>query len=368
MYDFLKLVPGQSKVIQILNKIVSSGQIPHAFLFTGPQNVGQHFVAKQLLKSILISDETDKSVEVKIDKLNDPYIKYVIPLPRGKGETPDDLPLQKIDETTLEAISTEINNKSNNPYYEINIEKANAIKINSIRDIIKNLAINFSDLKYRLIIIEDAHLMTTESQNALLKSLEEPPEGIIFILITHKPELLFPTIYSRCWEIQFTSLPDDIVEEILVTKFHIERSIANELAPFSGGSIHNAIYLLRFGFKEITDLTINILRYSLGRRYNTAINLMQNAVEEYSSQILPVIINLMITWFNDIQKHRSGNGKFHFISQLDTIEKYNQRFHDSKIDQIVFSLQNLKDKLDLNINLNLITLNVIFKIASIGFR
>jgi len=368
MYDFLKLVPGQSKVVQILNKIVSSEQIPHAFLFTGPQNVGQHFAAKQLLKSILIKDESDKSIEVKIDKLDDPYVKYVIPLPRGKGETSDDLPYQKIEGSDLEIITNEIDEKSNNPYHEIIIDNANSIKISSIRDIKKNLAINFSDLKYRLIIIEDAHMMSTEAQNALLKSLEEPPEGIIFVLITHKPELLLSTIYSRCWEVQFTSLADDIVEEIFVTRFHIERSVASELAPFAGGSIHNAIDLLKYGFDDITDLTINILRYSLGRRYSTAIGLMQKAIEEYSSNIIPVIINLMITWFNDVQKHRSGNEKFHFVGQFETIEKYNQRFQNSEIDQIVFSLQNLKDKLDLNINLNLITLNVIFKIASIGFR
>ncbi|VAX22928.1 hypothetical protein MNBD_IGNAVI01-706 [hydrothermal vent metagenome] len=368
MYDFLKLVPGQSKVVQILDKIVTTQQIPHAFLFTGPQNVGQHFTAKQLLKSILIKDESNKSIEFKIDKLDDPYIRYVIPLPRGKGETPDDLPYQKISDIDLEIITNELKEKSENPYYEIRIENANSVKISSIRDIKKNLAVNFSDLKYRMIIIEDAHLMSIEAQNALLKSLEEPPEGIIFVLITHKPELLLTTIYSRCWEVQFTSLADDIIEDILVTRFNIERSISSELSPFAGGSIHTAIDLLKYGFEEITDLTINILRYSLGRRYSTAINLMQNAIDESSKEIIPIIITLMITWFNDVQKHRSGSSKYHFVGQLDTIEKYNQRFYDSEIDKIIFSLQNLKDKLDLNINLNLITLNVIFKIASIGIR
>ena len=368
MYQFLKLIHGQSKVVQILEKIVSSKQIPHAFLFTGPQNVGQHFTARQFLKSIIITDETEQSVELKIDKLEDPFIKYVIPLPRGRGETPDDKPYSKLSANDLEHIALEFKEKSDNPYYEIKIENANNIKINSIRDIKKNLSINYGDLRYRMIIVEDAHLMSIAAQNALLKSLEEPPEGIIFVLITHKPEFLLPTIYSRCWDIIFTSLSNDVLEEILVTKFNVENSIASEISPFAEGSIHSAIELFNHGFHQITDLSINIIRYSLGRRYNTAINLFHNGIAEYSKDIIPIILTLMISWFNDVQKHRTGIEQFHFTKHADTIEKFNLKFSDSEIDEIVFALHGLKNKLDFNINLNLIVLNTIFKIASIGIR
>ncbi len=368
MYQFLKLIRGQSRVVQILENIVSSKQIPHAFLFTGPQNVGQHYTAKQLLKSIIITDDTEQSVELKIDKLEDPFIKYVIPLPRGRGETPNDKPYSKLSVNDLELIALEIKEKSDNPYYEMKIENANRIKINSIRDIKKNLSINYGDLSYRMIIIEDAHLMSKEAQNALLKSLEEPPEGIIFILISHKPELLLSTIYSRCWEILFTSLSNDILEDILVTKFNVGSSIASEMSPFAEGSIHTAIELLNNGFHQIIELSIDIIRYSLGRRYNTAINLFQNGIAEYSKDIIPIILTLVISWFNDAQKDRTGIKQFHFAKNSDTIEKFNLKFSDSEIDQIVFDLHNLKDKLDLNINLNLIVLNIIFRIASIGIR
>lgn len=368
MYQFLKLIRGQSKVVQILEKIVSSKQIPHAFLFTGPQNVGQHFSARQLLKSIILTDETEQSVEIKIDKLEDPFIKYVIPLPRGRGETPDDKPYGKLSVGDLEHIALEIKEKSDNPYHEIKIENANRIKINSIRDIKKNLSINYGDLSYRMIIIEDAHLMSKEAQNALLKSLEEPPEGIIFVLITHKPEFLLSTINSRCWEVLFTSLSNDILEEILVTKFNVENSIASEISPFAEGSIHTAIELLNHGFDQITELSINIIRYSLGRRYNTAINLFHNGIAEYSKDIIPIILTLVISWLNDVQKDRTGIKQLHFAKNSDTIKKFNLKFSDSEIDKVVFDLHKLKDMLDLNINLNLIVLNIIFKIASIGIR
>ena len=366
MYQFLKLIHGQAKVVQILENIVSSRQIPHAFLFTGPQNVGQNLTAKQLLKAIIINSESDKSFELKIDKLEDPFIKYVIPLPRGRGESADDLPYAKLSANEIELISSEIKEKSDNSYHEIKIENANNIKINSIRDIKKNLSINYSDLDYRMIIIEEAHLMSREAQNALLKSLEEPPEGIIFVLITHEPEYLLPTIYSRCWSIQFNSLSNDIIEEILITKFNVENSIALEISPFAEGSIHTALELLSYGFNDLAELTIDIMRYSLGRRYNTAQQLFQNAISTHSKEIIPIIVTLMITWLNDVLKHRNGYKQIHFEKHIETMEKFNIRFSDTEIDKTIFELHNLKDKLDFNINLNLITLNIIFRVASIG--
>ncbi|MEN8191795.1 MAG: hypothetical protein ABFS12_03195 [Bacteroidota bacterium] len=368
MYQFLKLIKGQSKVVNILEKIVSSKQIPHAFLFTGPRNVGQHFTAKQLLKSIIVDADSDKSIEQKIDKLEDPYIKYVIPLPRGKGESSDDLPYSKISSNDLEVIALEIREKSDNPYHEIIIDNANNIKINSIRDIKKNLSINYTDLFYRMIIIEDAHLMSKEAQNALLKSLEEPPEGIIFVLITHKQEFLLPTIISRCWELKFTSLSNEIIEEILITKFNIEKSIAEEVSPFANGSIHNALELLNYGFHDLVETSINILRYSLARWYNTSLRIIQDEIDKNSKNVLPIILTLLISWFNDAEKYRNGIEKFHFANHIDTIKKFNTKFEDVDISKIVFDLNNLKDKLDLNINLNIIALNIIFRIASIGIR
>lgn len=368
MYQFLKLIRGQSKVVHLLENIIDSSQIPHAFIFTGPRNVGQHYGAKQFLKSLLIKTESSRSLEIKIDRLENPYVKYVIPLPRGKGETPDDMPYTKIPQSEIENITSEISEKIDNPYHEIKIENANNIKINSIRDIKKNLSINYGDIDYRMIIIEDAHLMSKEAQNALLKSLEEPPKGIIFVLITHKPESLLTTINSRCWEVNFSWLPDEIVEEILITKFNVESSLSKQVAPFSEGSIHKAMLLLNHGFNDIIDLTINILRYSLARWYNTAIKLMQEEIAATSKDVLPILISLMISWFNDVQKLKNGIEKLHFTKYIDTLEKFHSKYSDTEISQILFDLNNLKDKLDFNINLNIIILNIIFRIASIGIR
>lgn len=368
MTNHLSSITGQKKVVEILNRFIATKQIPHALLFSGTRNVGQHFAAKQFIKELLKLNIPDKDFISKIEKLEEPVIKYVIPLPRGRGETPDDSPLKKISTGDIEIIKDEIRKKSENSFYEISIEGANNIKISSIRDIKKSLSINFDELPYRLILVEDAHLMSKEAQNALLKSLEEPPRGVIFILISDKPEILLPTIKSRCWQIQFSSLQDNVLNDILIQQFNIDPILAQQVIPFSNGSVHNVFKLLEYGFEDLLETSINILRYSLGRRYNTAIKLLNNLVEKKSKHVIPIVIQLFLDWFIDVQKIKIGSENIHFSKYEDTIRKFISRFNYVQLDEVIFSLTNLRNEMDKNINLNLLILNIIFNISAISKR
>jgi DNA polymerase-3 subunit delta' len=368
MPNHLSSITGQDKVVEILNRFLTTEQIPHALLFTGPRNVGQHFAARQFIKELLKLNLPDKDFNSKIEKLEEPVVKYVIPLPRGKGETPDDFPLKKISNNDIEIIKDEIRKKSENSFYEISIEGANNVKISSIRDIKKSLSINFDELPYRLILLEDAHLMSKEAQNALLKSLEEPPKGVIFILISDKPEILLSTIKSRCWQIQFSSLQDIVINDILISQFNIDPILAQQVIPFSNGSVYNVFQLLEYGFEDLLETSINILRYSLGRRYNTAIKLFNNLIDEKSKLVVPIIIQLFIDWFIDVQKMKIGKENIHFSKYEDTIKKFISKFDYAQLDEIVFSLTNLRNEIDKNINLNLLILNIIFNISAISKR
>jgi DNA polymerase-3 subunit delta' len=368
MSNFLSSITGQNKVVEILNKFVASEQVPHALLFTGPRNVGQHFAARQFIKELLKQSLPDKNFNSQIDKLDEPYIKYVIPLPRGKGESSDDPPLKKISNNDLELIKEEIHKKSKNPFYEISIDSANNIKISSIRDIKKSLSINYDEVPYRLILIDDAHLMGKEAQNALLKSLEEPPQGVIFILVSDKEEVLLPTIKSRCWQINFSPLQDNVLHDILVSNFKVDPKLIKEVIPFSNGSVYDVFRLLDNGFEELLDVSIDILRYSLGHRYNTAINLFNKLIEKKTKSVVPIIIQLFINWLIDVQKMKVGSKNIHFDKYEDTIQKFILRFDYAKLDEIIFSLNSLEGNIKRNINLNLLTLNIIFTIAAISKR
>ena len=177
---------GQTSVINILNKLLDNSSIPHAFLFTGLPGVGKEFTAirfAQALNSNYDLSEDSAKISNLISNFSEPYIKYILPLPRGKNETDTSGPFEKLSVEENENYWEELGKKIKNPYYKIQMQRASNIKISSIRDINKFLSINYSDIKYRIILISDAHLMNEEAQNALLKNLEEPPEGIIFILV-----------------------------------------------------------------------------------------------------------------------------------------------------------------------------------------
>ena len=260
MHDIFLGIKGQESALNLLTEIHSKKRIPNALLFSGTEGVGKFYSAIQFLK--LLNSDSDQTTIRKISNLSEPFVKYILPLPRGKNETNSDTPTSKLSQDILDDINYQISLKVENPYHKIQIKNANNIKINSIREINKIVSLNFDEIPFRGIIISDAHKMTTEAQNAFLKNLEEPPEGIIYILITDNPDGLLTTIKSRCWEVNFAPLQEDNLSSILKEKFNFTDEDFINILPFANGSVTNAIFLKDNNTKDLLHKTILILRYS----------------------------------------------------------------------------------------------------------
>lgn len=360
----------QQKAKDILTKIYESRRVPHAFLFSGKEGVGKFYTALQfakLLNSQISSDRIDTILK-KISNYQEPYIKLVFPLPRGKGETGDDSSTEKLSKDVLENLTQEIQKKILNPYHKIEIEDANNIKINSIREIKKILNVSHDEIFYRFIILLDAHLMNEQAQNALLKSLEEPPKGVIFILITSESEKLLPTIQSRCWRVDFDPLSISAVENILVRYFSIDKQIAKKVSLFSEGTPLFANELNNSEFKEILAKTISILRYSLGRKYNSAYRELNSVIRDSSNNSIKFLSKMIKTWLDDVVKNKHEFIDYYFEDYVETMEKFNNRYTKAEIFKIFNILDKLEGYQDKNINLNIICLSLIFEIASISIR
>ena len=253
-------IPGQERVKQTLNNFLQSNIIPHAFLFTGNVGVGKDNAAIQFAKTVASKkkfDEAERAIR-GIELLQEPYLKIIFPLPRGKNETDSSSPIEKLNQDEIELIREQIETKSRNPFHRISLPKANSIKINSIRDIKKFVSMNYDETGYRFILISDAHLMNEEAQNALLKNLEEPPENLIFILTTSMISKLRPTIISRCWRINFDPLRVDEIVFILDEYFKVDKITAEEVAPFAIGSVQSALNLIEINFHNLKEKTISI--------------------------------------------------------------------------------------------------------------
>jgi len=368
--NFLNNVQGQDKAKENLLKIYKSGKIPHAFIFSGQEGVGKFNLALQF--SILLNQDNSTSqfdpvIAKKIQHLQEPYLKYIFPLPRGKNEGAESSATDKLDESTIGVMREEIDKKIENPFYKISIPNANSIKISSIREIKKFLSFNFDEMRFRIILISDAEYMNEESQNALLKSLEEPPGGVIFILLTSKIYQLRETIVSRCWHISCESLHEDIVKEILIKRFGYENRIAETASRFSNGSVFNAIELINNNINDLLAKTVQILRYSLALKYHSALKEINDLVTGNNRDKFLLLLNLISLWLNDVLKNRINLNDYYFKDYADTLEKFNQRFSNSDITVLDSKINKFAASIENNVNLNVIALNLIFEIASLRY-
>ncbi|MDO8549920.1 MAG: hypothetical protein Q7S39_07215, partial [Ignavibacteria bacterium] len=360
----------QEPAKEILSQLIISSRIPHAFLFNGPDGVGKYFLSLRFAQLLNSQNFPEKSsfVNNQITNLTEPFIKYVIPLPRGKNETDTSGPIEKFNPDEILELKSELEKKIKNPYYKISLNRANIIKISSIREIGKFLSLNYSDIKYRFILISDAHLMNEESQNALLKNLEEPPEGVIFILLTPYPDLLRETIKSRCWRVNLQPLKNEHICRVLMECFDIPEKIAVDVSPFSDGSVTKAIELIENDFENLKEKTISFMRYSLGGKFNSAFNELNPYLSENDAGSIKLLIKMIISWLNDILKHRINVNDFYFNTHLETIIKFNSKFPDIELNEVIKKLDYLSSVIRNNINLNVICLNLVFELASLTNR
>ncbi len=174
----------------VLEKIIETKNISHSYMFVGKEGIGKLLFAKEFANMILNS-----------------------------------------------SISLE-----NNPDFSIIEPDGNTIKINQIREFTKKVYEKPISSEKKVFIINNSECMTKEAQNALLKTLEEPPHYIVIILIAKNKDLFLPTIKSRCTEVIFKRLNDEDVLKILKEKYNLE--VDQTILKIADGSIEKALNLL----------------------------------------------------------------------------------------------------------------------------
>ncbi len=367
--DVFPAVIGHTGVKERIYSIINSENIPHAFLFSGKEGIGKFNLALEIVKYLTKKrlSEPEYALE-QIKNLREPYITYVFPLPRGKNETAGDNPYAAFDEKMMDEIRWQLEKKIENPYYEINIPSAQNIKISSVRAIKKSLSVNKNDVPVSAIIIDKAELMSVEAQNSLLKSLEEPPAGVMFFLLTKDESLLLPTIKSRCWTVNFSNLTKNDIAEILGKYFELDKETISKIAPFANGSVKEAAKFFDEEKIALLDLVIDFLRYGIVGKFNTALKILNEALE-LTENDLQLVINLISLWLEDALINKTdATSEYSFEDYKDTFVKFNRAFPEAEIVQVINALQQLVIAHNQNVSLKIILLNIIFLISSLGNR
>ncbi|MDW0001204.1 DNA polymerase III subunit delta' [Clostridioides difficile] len=236
--------------------------------------IGQDFAKKYLTNSI------------KKNKLNNAYMFEGMD-GIGKKKFADELSKLLLDYENLE----------NSPDYVLIKPDGNSIKIAQIRNLQSDIVIR-PHRDYKIYIINNAEKMTLEAQNALLKTLEEPPNYAIIILVTNNKESLLETIKSRCDIIKFSPIPIEDLKSYLIDT-GIEEERAQLLATFSRGSIENALNLSQSSeFSVMREDVQQYIQIMLDKNIIEILNIPNN-MEKYRGKII-TLLDMMINYFRDI--------------------------------------------------------------------
>jgi DNA polymerase-3 subunit delta' len=186
-----------------------------------------------------------------------------------------------------------------------------SIKIDVVRDVLGRTSFRPFEGKRRLVMIREADTLEPQAQNSLLKSLEEPPPGTLFILTTAVPGALLPTVRSRCMRLRFGRLTSAEVSAALMRDHEHSETEAREAAPLADGSIGQALALADNDLTSLRDAALLLLRHTAGRgdahsRVQAASALYGGAKKERSREDLAVVLRLMASMLRDLEAINAG--------------------------------------------------------------
>lgn len=284
---------GNKEVKEYLEKNIKQNNILHSYLFLGTDGIGKLLIAKEFAKAILCMEE-------------------------------------KSDTCTCKSCTC-FNGKNHPDFYLIN-ENGDNIRIDTIREITEKVIEKPIVSNNKVYIINDCDKMTKEAQNCLLKTLEEPPEFAIIILISSNENLILNTIKSRCMSIKFKNIDDDELLNFAINHLGYDNISRNLLKVFDG-SIGKAIKLKdnKEKYDEIENLISNFTRKDL-------IDILLDAKIIYDKEnifdILDYIIVCLYSKKNENEKYIDCTK---YVNKCNLRIRSNSNF-DMSVDDMLFNI------------------------------
>ncbi len=227
-----------------------------------------------------------------------------------------------------------------------------SIGVDDIREKINGqMAVRPFSSPYKIFIVPEADRMTEAAQNALLKTIEEPPEYGIILLLTSNLDALLPTIQSRCLKLEFHPLSTATIEKYLIEKYHVVDYRARTSAIFAQGNLGKAIrYIESDDFEEKRDKVLKILRNVHTMDVSEMLELIKEIGEDKDN--VKDYIDLMVLWYRDVLlfKATKDMNQLIFQSEYPAISsEANQRDYE-KIEEILGAFDKAKLRLKANVN------------------
>lgn len=310
---------GQEQIKEHLQNAVKLDKISHAYIIAGERGTGKEFIARILAMSLQCEQ-------------------------REQAEACRKCPACK------QSLS------NNHPDISfISHEKPNTIGVDDIRrQINADVALKPYRGPKKVYIISEAEKMTVQAQNALLKTLEEPPEYAVVLLLTANVEALLPTILSRCVLLNMKPVADGAVRQFLMETMEIPDYKADICVAFARGNIGKAKLLAASEeFEKIKDEALSLLK-NIGRMEINEIILAIKKINEYKFEVGDYL-DILSVWYRDalLFKATRDINNLIFKEELSYIKKVADTYAYEGIEEIIKALDKAKARLHANVNFEL---------------
>lgn len=268
---------GQERAVASLKAALARGQLHHAYLFGGPEGIGKELTARVLAQAANCERSDGDacgqcSACRRIADRNHPDMTWVLPeaeqIARGWAGRAD-----------------------------FSATPSRDIRIAQIRALQERLSFKPLEARTRFIFISGAEAMNPQAQNALLKTLEEPPPATVLILIAAAPNQLLPTIRSRCLKLNFTPLTTEVVARKLIADKKVDLGLARQCAALSFGSLGAAFELDVKALEKRRDRLERLARLDEGDVAEALAFAEDIAAEKGAAQ---TALSLFETWYRDV--------------------------------------------------------------------
>lgn len=337
-------VVGQEKIVKTISNAIENNKISHAYMFSGPRGTGKTTTAKIIAKMVNCNN-----------------------LVNGK-------PCEKCESCINFSVSSDV----------VEIDAASNNGVDEIRELRDKVNLVPANSKYKIYIIDEVHMLTTQAFNALLKTLEEPPSHVIFILATTEPYKVPLTVASRCQKFQFSKINDsEIVSRLqLISEkenINIDLDALYEIARLSDGGLRDAINLLdQLSVYKVDNITLEDVCNVNGvvsyvEMYELLMNVklkkrekIINLVEEIDNKgkNISKFIEELIVFLKDVMIYKNSGIKTNIKEKNEKIIQISNDFNDYAIFSIINDLNDLMHKIKNSVYPSILLIVYFLKLTS----
>jgi DNA polymerase III subunit delta' len=279
-------VVGHQRIKTLLASAVSRQSVPPTLLYAGPSGVGKSLMATATAAAVNCLSPVHNVDHLAVDAC-------------GKCRACDRIG---------RGVHVEVS--------RLEPDDMGTIKIDAVRDVLERTGFRPFEGRRRVVIIDQADALGDASQNALLKSLEEPPPSTIFILTTSVPGALLPTVRSRCMRLRFGRLTESEVANVLARDYDLSLKDARATAALADGSVGQALALASTDLAVLRELALQLLRHagagaSVAARLQAATTLVSGggARKERSRDEVGLILRMAASMLRDIELLNAGGAQ-----------------------------------------------------------